>query len=153
MVYKFDFECGPCGLMETVLYPNYRWTLTEAWSISFDFQVHLMNPENVPKPCCAPTKLHAISVLYFDDNSNVILKRYKNMVVRACGCHWHLRQVLITLSWKLGWQGAATAPVTPGWCWPQLDASFLPKSSACKECPPKNTTFYSNHLGQFNTSI
>ncbi|XP_061614271.1 bone morphogenetic protein 6 isoform X2 [Phyllopteryx taeniolatus] len=49
--------------------------------------VHLMNPENVPKPCCAPTKLHAISVLYFDDNSNVILKKYKNMVVRACGCH------------------------------------------------------------------
>ncbi|XP_030625787.1 bone morphogenetic protein 6 isoform X2 [Chanos chanos] len=51
------------------------------------WQVHLMNPENVPKPCCAPTKLHAISVLYFDDNSNVILKKYKNMVVRACGCH------------------------------------------------------------------
>ncbi|XP_058621126.1 bone morphogenetic protein 6 isoform X1 [Onychostoma macrolepis] len=49
--------------------------------------VHLMNPENVPKPCCAPTKLHAISVLYYDDNSNVILKKYKNMVVRACGCH------------------------------------------------------------------
>ncbi|XP_039609975.1 bone morphogenetic protein 6 isoform X2 [Polypterus senegalus] len=51
------------------------------------WQVHLMNPENVPKPCCAPTKLNAISVLYFDDNSNVILKKYKNMVVRACGCH------------------------------------------------------------------
>nr|XP_034980585.1 bone morphogenetic protein 6 [Zootoca vivipara] len=49
--------------------------------------VHLMNPENVPKPCCAPTKLNAISVLYFDDNSNVILKKYRNMVVRACGCH------------------------------------------------------------------
>ncbi|XP_023682041.2 bone morphogenetic protein 7-like [Paramormyrops kingsleyae] len=49
--------------------------------------VHLMNPENVPKPCCAPTKLHAISVLYFDDNSNVILKKYRNMAVRACGCH------------------------------------------------------------------
>ncbi|KAJ7338514.1 hypothetical protein JRQ81_012416 [Phrynocephalus forsythii] len=49
--------------------------------------VHLMNPENVPKPCCAPTKLQAISVLYFDDNSNVILKKYRNMVVRACGCH------------------------------------------------------------------
>nr|XP_055037799.1 bone morphogenetic protein 6 [Misgurnus anguillicaudatus]XP_055037800.1 bone morphogenetic protein 6 [Misgurnus anguillicaudatus] len=49
--------------------------------------VHLRNPENVPKPCCAPTKLHAISVLYYDDNSNVILKKYKNMVVRGCGCH------------------------------------------------------------------
>ncbi|XP_054984380.1 bone morphogenetic protein 6 isoform X3 [Sorex araneus] len=49
--------------------------------------VHLMNPQYVPKPCCAPTKLNAISVLYFDDSSNVILKKYRNMVVRACGCH------------------------------------------------------------------
>ncbi|XP_066534701.1 bone morphogenetic protein 5 [Hoplias malabaricus] len=49
--------------------------------------VHLMFPQNVPKPCCAPTKLNAISVLYFDDSSNVILKKYRNMVVRSCGCH------------------------------------------------------------------
>ncbi|KAG9353208.1 hypothetical protein JZ751_017784 [Albula glossodonta] len=49
--------------------------------------VHFINPETVPKPCCAPTQLHPISVLYFDDSSNVILKRYRNMVVRACGCH------------------------------------------------------------------
>ncbi|KAG7251606.1 hypothetical protein CRUP_030385 [Coryphaenoides rupestris] len=52
-----------------------------------DEQVHFINPETVPKPCCAPTQLHAISVLYFDDSSNVILKKYRNMVVRACGCH------------------------------------------------------------------
>ena len=50
-------------------------------------QVHFINPETVPKPCCAPTQLHGISVLYFDDSSNVILKKYRNMVVRACGCH------------------------------------------------------------------
>ncbi|XP_066528444.1 bone morphogenetic protein 7-like, partial [Hoplias malabaricus] len=49
--------------------------------------VHFINPESVPKPCCAPTQLHGISVLYFDDSSNVILKKYRNMVVRACGCH------------------------------------------------------------------
>jgi hypothetical protein len=35
---------------------------------------HLMNPTQVPKPCCAPTKLSAIQVLYFDDSSNAILK-------------------------------------------------------------------------------
>ncbi|KAM4587498.1 bone morphogenetic protein 7-like [Odontesthes bonariensis] len=49
--------------------------------------VHFVNPETVPKPCCSPTQLHGISVLYFDDSSNVILKKYRNMVVRACGCH------------------------------------------------------------------
>ncbi|XP_003442703.1 bone morphogenetic protein 7 [Oreochromis niloticus] len=49
--------------------------------------VHFINPETVPKACCAPTQLHGISVLYFDESSNVILKKYRNMVVRACGCH------------------------------------------------------------------
>ncbi|KAK5646801.1 hypothetical protein RI129_005265 [Pyrocoelia pectoralis] len=49
--------------------------------------VHLMSPVKYPKPCCAPTKLTPISVLYFLDESNVILKKYKKMVVKSCGCH------------------------------------------------------------------
>lgn len=49
--------------------------------------VHLMSPRLVPEPCCTPTKLTAISVLFFDEGSNVVLKKYRNMVVRACGCH------------------------------------------------------------------
>lgn len=49
--------------------------------------VHLMNQNKIPKPCCAPTQLSAISVLYFDESSNVILKKYQNMVVKSCGCH------------------------------------------------------------------
>ncbi|XP_069812657.1 bone morphogenetic protein 7-like [Dendropsophus ebraccatus] len=49
--------------------------------------VHFINPEIVPKPCCSPTELQGISVLYFDDSSNVILKKYRNMVVQSCGCH------------------------------------------------------------------
>ncbi|KAL8591494.1 hypothetical protein ACOMHN_000509 [Nucella lapillus] len=49
--------------------------------------VHLMDPYMVPKACCAPTKLSSMSVLYFDHKSNVVLKRYRNMIVKACGCH------------------------------------------------------------------
>ncbi|CAL7946844.1 unnamed protein product [Xylocopa violacea] len=49
--------------------------------------VHLMKPHEIPKPCCAPTKLSSISVLYFLDDSNVVLKKYKNMVIDSCGCH------------------------------------------------------------------
>ncbi|KAJ8947505.1 hypothetical protein NQ314_008583 [Rhamnusium bicolor] len=49
--------------------------------------VHLMNPLRYPKPCCAPTKLKPISVLYYLDDHNVILKKYKNMMVKSCGCH------------------------------------------------------------------
>uniref|UniRef100_A0A8C6PHP9 Bone morphogenetic protein 8a n=1 Tax=Nothobranchius furzeri TaxID=105023 RepID=A0A8C6PHP9_NOTFU len=48
--------------------------------------VHLMKPEEVPTACCAPTKLSPISVLFYDDNNNVILKKHRNMVVKTCGC-------------------------------------------------------------------
>jgi len=49
--------------------------------------VHLMDPDTVPKPCCAPMKLSGISVLYLDSSSNVVLKKFRNMVVKTCGCH------------------------------------------------------------------
>ncbi|XP_076654186.1 protein 60A-like isoform X2 [Halictus rubicundus] len=49
--------------------------------------VHLLKPNEVPKPCCVPTKLSPISVLYFLDDSNVVLKKYNNMVVNSCGCY------------------------------------------------------------------
>ncbi|XP_055622124.1 protein 60A-like [Toxorhynchites rutilus septentrionalis] len=48
--------------------------------------VHLIQPSSVPKPCCAPTKLLPISVLYHVDDTNAILKKYKDMVVKSCGC-------------------------------------------------------------------
>ncbi|XP_078000702.1 univin-like [Glandiceps talaboti] len=38
------------------------------------------------KACCAPTKLSAISMLYFDNEDNVVLRSYEDMVVEACGC-------------------------------------------------------------------
>lgn len=53
-------------------------------------QVHLLKPDEVPKACCAPTKLSPISVLFYDDNNNVILKKHRNMVVKTCGCLWIL---------------------------------------------------------------
>uniref|UniRef100_A0A8C5FVT6 Bone morphogenetic protein 8a n=1 Tax=Gadus morhua TaxID=8049 RepID=A0A8C5FVT6_GADMO len=48
--------------------------------------VHLLKPEEVPKACCAPTKLSPISVLFYDEHNNVILKKHRNMVVKTCGC-------------------------------------------------------------------
>lgn len=49
--------------------------------------VHLMQPTKVPKPCCAPTALSPISVLYYLEEDNVVLKKYRYMVVKSCGCH------------------------------------------------------------------
>ncbi|XP_059386118.1 bone morphogenetic protein 2-like [Carassius carassius] len=39
------------------------------------------------KPCCVPDVLHPISLLYFDDEENVVLKQYDDMVAGSCGCH------------------------------------------------------------------
>lgn len=49
------------------------------------YLAHLYNKQ-IPPPCCVPTKLSPISVLYYDDYSNVVLKEYRNMAVESCGC-------------------------------------------------------------------
>jgi len=41
----------------------------------------------IPKPCCAPLKLEQLTVVYHDEDNRVILRKYKEMVVRSCGCH------------------------------------------------------------------
>lgn len=42
---------------------------------------------DVGRPCCVPTKLLPISLLYYDDDDNVVLKQYVDMVADTCGCH------------------------------------------------------------------
>ncbi|EFA04646.2 glass bottom boat2 [Tribolium castaneum] len=51
--------------------------------------VHLIQPHKFPKPCCAPTELRPIPLVYYLDagTSNVVLKKYSNMAVKSCGCH------------------------------------------------------------------
>ncbi|KAM9462846.1 bone morphogenetic protein 2 [Clarias gariepinus] len=41
----------------------------------------------VGRPCCVPDNLQPISLLYFDDEENVVLKQYDDMVAGSCGCH------------------------------------------------------------------
>ncbi|XP_040191823.1 derriere protein-like [Rana temporaria] len=48
--------------------------------------VHSIEPDVTPLPCCAPTKLSPISMLYYDNNDNVVLRHYEDMVVDDCGC-------------------------------------------------------------------
>ncbi|XP_006025819.1 bone morphogenetic protein 2-like [Alligator sinensis] len=43
--------------------------------------------EGVNSPCCVPDKLFSINLLYFDDDENVVLKQYDDMVAGSCGCH------------------------------------------------------------------
>ncbi|XP_072265747.1 bone morphogenetic protein 2 isoform X2 [Pyxicephalus adspersus] len=47
--------------------------------------VNSVNP-TIPKACCVPTELSAISMLYLDENEKVVLRNYQDMVVEGCGC-------------------------------------------------------------------
>ncbi|KAI4490022.1 hypothetical protein M0804_004204 [Polistes exclamans] len=43
--------------------------------------------DGVEMPSCVPTKLLSTTILFYDDNENVILKTYEDMVADRCGCH------------------------------------------------------------------
>ena len=45
-----------------------------------------VDSNSAPKPCCVPTELSSISMLYMDEYDQVVLKTYQQMVVEACGC-------------------------------------------------------------------
>lgn len=48
--------------------------------------VNSIDPRSVPKPCCVPTELTPITLLYIDEHNKVVLKAYQDMVVQGCGC-------------------------------------------------------------------
>ena len=48
--------------------------------------LHSVSSRLVPAPCCVPTALSSISMLYVDESDKVVLRNYRDMVVEACGC-------------------------------------------------------------------
>ncbi|XP_037957400.1 protein decapentaplegic-like [Teleopsis dalmanni] len=48
--------------------------------------VHYIDPAETPEPCCVPTQLDSISILYLNDQNTVVLKNYQDMTVIGCGC-------------------------------------------------------------------
>ncbi|KAJ8005525.1 hypothetical protein DPEC_G00118860 [Dallia pectoralis] len=40
----------------------------------------------VPEPCCVPEQMSSLSILFFDEDNNVVLKVYPNMTVESCAC-------------------------------------------------------------------
>ncbi|KFZ65289.1 Derriere protein, partial [Podiceps cristatus] len=51
--------------------------------LTADTESHHHGP---PQPCCVPVRLSPISILYYDNNDNVVLRHYEDMVVDECGC-------------------------------------------------------------------
>ena len=48
--------------------------------------VHSVSPQLVSAPCCVPTELKPITILYVDEYDKVVLKNYNDMEVVGCGC-------------------------------------------------------------------
>ncbi|CEF62953.1 Transforming growth factor-beta, C-terminal domain-containing protein [Strongyloides ratti] len=48
--------------------------------------IHLIDPTRTDPPKCSPTKLKPMKILFIDDNSNVVIKRYQAMMAIECGC-------------------------------------------------------------------
>ncbi|KPM06703.1 Transforming growth factor beta like domain containing protein [Sarcoptes scabiei] len=49
-------------------------------------EYRIKNPYASIVPCCAPTRLSSISLIYFDENRNIIKADLPKMVVNECGC-------------------------------------------------------------------
>ncbi|XP_069460587.1 inhibin beta C chain-like [Ambystoma mexicanum] len=50
---------------------------------------NLIKAHNVPSSvgsCCVATKLQPLSILYFDNSTNIVKKDIQNMIVERCGC-------------------------------------------------------------------
>ena len=44
------------------------------------------NLHHLPQSCCVPQTYEPLSLLYFDENKNVVLKNFPQMIVTSCGC-------------------------------------------------------------------
>jgi hypothetical protein len=77
--YRANYCNGDCGL--GVMMP----TSPHAHLIQQQ-QTSKNNNVKVRSPCCTPTKMSGISMLYLDPNKNVILGKLPRMKVDKCGC-------------------------------------------------------------------
>ncbi|XP_045637173.1 growth/differentiation factor 3 [Ursus americanus] len=80
---------APKGFMANYCHGDCPFSLTTSLNSSnYAFMqalMHAVDPE-IPQAVCIPTKLSPISMLYQDNDDNVILRHYEDMVVDECGC-------------------------------------------------------------------
>ncbi|KAJ7303967.1 hypothetical protein JRQ81_011482 [Phrynocephalus forsythii] len=84
-----DWIVAPSGYHAFYCSGECRFPLADHMNSSSHAVVQTMlNSVNskVPKPCCVPTDLSPIAMLYLDQHDMVVLKTYQDMVVEGCGC-------------------------------------------------------------------
>ncbi|KAM9305581.1 growth/differentiation factor 8-like [Gastrophryne carolinensis] len=71
--YKANACSGECGKEFLQKYPHGHF-------------VNQANPKGFTGPCCSPSKLSSINMLYFNDDAEIIQGKIPSMVVDRCGC-------------------------------------------------------------------
>ncbi|XP_077304805.1 growth/differentiation factor 8 [Lithobates pipiens] len=71
--YKANYCSGECGIVFLQKYPHTHL-------------VQQANPRGSAGPCCTPTKMSPINMLYFNENEEIIYGKIPAMVVDRCGC-------------------------------------------------------------------
>ncbi|KAM4730866.1 protein DVR-1 [Anableps anableps] len=85
-----DWVIAPQGYMANYCHGECPFPLSESLNGTnhaiLQTLVHSLDPQGTPQPCCVPIRLSPISMLYYDNNDNVVLRHYQDMVVDECGC-------------------------------------------------------------------
>ncbi|KAK5622906.1 hypothetical protein CRENBAI_022707 [Crenichthys baileyi] len=85
-----DWIIAPHGYMANYCHGECPFPLSESLNGTnhaiLQTLVHSLDPQGTPQPCCVPIRLSPISMLYYDNNDNVVLRHYQDMVVDECGC-------------------------------------------------------------------
>ncbi|XP_034418067.1 protein DVR-1 [Cyclopterus lumpus] len=85
-----DWIIAPQGYMANYCHGECPFPLSESLNGTnhaiLQTLVHSLDPHGTPQPCCVPIHLSPISMLYYDNNDNVVLRHYQDMVVDECGC-------------------------------------------------------------------
>ncbi|KAM9363984.1 growth/differentiation factor 8 [Pholidichthys leucotaenia] len=71
--YKANYCSGECEYMHMQKYPHTHL-------------VNKANPKGTAGPCCTPTKMSPINMLYFNHKEHIIYGKIPYMVVDRCGC-------------------------------------------------------------------
>ncbi|XP_076159528.1 growth/differentiation factor 8-like [Alosa pseudoharengus] len=71
--YKANYCSGECEYMHLQKYPHTHL-------------VNKANPRGTAGPCCTPTKMSPINMLYFNRKEQIIYGKIPSMVVDICGC-------------------------------------------------------------------
>lgn len=85
-----DWILAPRGYHAYFCSGSCPWPLTDSQNSTnhavVQSIINSVNPDSVPKPSCVPTELSSISMLYTNNENQVVIKNYPDMIVESCGC-------------------------------------------------------------------